>query len=100
TARHEAHRVIRGIIEKLPRLATIARHVGPGSARNDPELSTGQPRDGGAETFRARALCSSPGAAAVDGECDALAIFLVLGVIAAHRDAFPPIGEGEGEDAG
>src|SRR5580765_2628209 len=100
TGRHEAHRVISAVIEELPRPATIARHVGPGSARNDPELSTGQPRDGRSEAFRTPALWSSPGAAAVDCECDDLAVFLVLGIIAAHSDAVPPIGKGQGENAG
>src|ERR1039457_2816467 len=86
-ARDEAHGVVAG-------------DVGPGSVGDDPKAAAGQVRDGGTEAFGAGAQRSRPGEAAVGGEDDVLAVFGVLGVIAAYGDAMAGVGEGEGEDAG
>src|ERR1039458_67204 len=99
-ARDEAHGVVGAAIEEFPGLAVVAGDIGPGSAGDDPKPAGGQVRDGGTEAFGAGAQGSRPGEAAVGGEDDVLAVFGVLGVIAAYGDAMAGVGEGEGEDAG
>src|ERR1039457_5313245 len=99
-ARHEAHGVVSAAIEEPPGLAVVPGDVGSGGAGDDPELAAGQPGDGGTETFGAGARRRRPGAAAIVGEGDGLAIFAVLGVIATNGDAVARVAEGEREDAG
>src|ERR1039458_3331926 len=97
-ARDEAHGVEGAAIEEFPGLAVVAGDVGRGGAGEHPKPAGGRVRDGLTVAFGAGPQRSQPGEAAVGGEDDVLAIFGVLGVIAAYGDAMA--GGGEGEEIG
>src|SRR5450759_4985387 len=96
----EAYGVVGAAIEEAPGFAAVDGDVGTGGAGDDPQLAAGQPGHGGTEAFGAAARRSGPGASAVGGKGDILAVLGVLGVIAANGDAVAGVGEGEGGDAG
>src|SRR5450432_70329 len=99
-ASSETHRVVRAAIKQLPAFSGIGGDIGAGSAGDQPHVFLADVGDGGTEALGDGPGGSGPGPAAVFGDGDVLALFFVLGVIAADSDAVAGIGESQGEDAG